>query len=241
MASFKYLGIRHKCPFCGGHFSTLLPCGLSVPVLKAKQVIGGGYRLNSICPRCHSWDRERFVYLFLKTYKEYIYNKPINVLHVAPELNLSRKLRSLPYIRYTTADLYSSSVDMQMDITDIKQKNESYDLIICNHVLEHVPNDRKAMSELYRILKKNGLAILQVPISYSMERTIEDSSIESPLERLIAFGQDDHVRIYGLDYILRLRQVGFHVEVNRCSHLFSLEDIKKYGLIMDESIFCCSK
>lgn len=151
--SFKYRGNKYECPFCKGHFSAFLPAGLNIPVLKEKQVVGGGYRLNSTCPRCYSIDRERLIYLFLKKEKQYVFSEGIRLLHVAPERNLGEKFKSNPNIDYISADLDSSMANIQMDITDIKQSDNTYDVIICNHVLEHIDDDSKAMTELFRVLK----------------------------------------------------------------------------------------
>jgi SAM-dependent methyltransferase len=162
-------------------------------------------------------------------------------LHVAPEENLSLKLKSYPNIDYLSVDLNSPSADLHMDITDIKQDNDTYDVIICNHVLEHIQDDMKAIRELYRVLKKSGYAILQVPISYRMEETIEDPTIISPEKRKETFGQEDHVRIYGADYVLRLKKAGFTVNAIDCIKEFDFSCILKYGLLKYEKIFLCSK
>jgi len=241
IASLKYIGNKYKCPFCRGHFSTFLPAGLDIPVLKEKQVIGGGYRLNSKCPRCYARDRERLIYLYLKKEKRYVLSASISLLHVAPEKNLAIKLKSNPNINYISADLNSPLVDINMDITDIKQPDDTYDVIICNHVLEHINDDRKAMSELFRVLKKGGFAILQVPISYSIDKTLEDFSITSPEDREIMYGQKEHVRIYGSDYKLRLKGVGFSVIEYQFIEDMEPQSLKKFALFKDEKIFVCSK
>lgn len=241
IVSFKYMGHKYECPFCKGHFSTFLPAGLNIPVLKEKQVIGGGYRLNSTCPRCYSGDRERLIYLYLKKEKQYVFSASIKLLHVAPEQNLAVKLKSNPNINYISADLNSPMADIQMDITDIKQSDDTYDVIICNHVLEHINDDSRAMTELFRVLKKGGFAILQVPISYSIEKTLEDSSIKRPEDRELVYGQRDHVRIYGSDYKLRLEKAGFSVIEHRFAEDMEPQTVSKFGLLKEERIFVCSK
>ncbi len=239
--SFRYSGNRYECPFCTGRFSVFLPTGYDVPVFKEKQVVGGGYRLNSKCPRCGSGDRERLVYLFLKKNKPYIFSKNIRLLHFAPEQNLSVTLKSNSNIDYVSADLNSPLADIRMDITDINQPENTYDVIICNHVLEHVHDDAKAMRELFRVLKRGGFAILQVPISISAETTIEDSSITTPEEREVSFGQKDHLRIYGRDYRSRLEKAGFSVIEHHFADDMEPQDFRKYGLLRDEDVFLCSK
>lgn len=137
---------------------------------------------------------------------------------------------------------------VKMDITDIRYPDESFDIIICSHVLEHVPDDVKAMSEFHRVLKKNGWAILLVPIA-AMDKTYEDFSIVTEAGRLKAFGQSDHVRKYGKDYIDRLRSAGFNVTVIKKEELASEEEIKRMCLSEDSitwgfvctEIFYCTK
>ena len=241
ITSFLYAGNKYECPLCKGHFSKLLPTGLDAPVFEEKQIIGGGYRLNSMCPRCYSSERERLVYLYIIENSQAFFSRNINLLHIAPERNLSKKLKSNSNIDYTSADIFSPLVDIKMDITDIKQPDETYDVIICNHVLEHIVDDAKAMGELFRVLKKGGIAILQVPISYTIDATFEDSTVTSPENRELVFGQDDHVRIYGKDYFSRLESVGFSVEAVSYAEAGKQPDILKYGLDEEEKIFVCSK
>jgi len=128
-----------------------------------------------------------------------------------------------------------------MDITAIQYKDDWFDVIICNHVLEHIPNDRQAMSEIYRVLKPGGWSILQVPISLSLEATYEDPAIRTPEERERFFGQNDHVRIYAADYKRRLESAGFVVEVCNSRNTLSASEIRKYALLKDENIYLCSK
>ena len=238
----QYYGFRYKCPFCMAHLKMFLPFGRHFHVLKEKHVVGGGYRQNMLCPICGSMDRERLLYLYLR-YKTDIFKKPVKLLHVAPESNIITVLYKKANVDYLTADLNGENVMAKIDITNIYYNDNSFDTIICNHVLEHITDDRKAMSELYRILKPGGWAILQVPMSTSLESTYEDSSIITPLERERAFGQADHVRIYARDYKQRLEQVGFAVDIFEWSvnnHCFGGQK-NKFGLIEDESVYCARK
>lgn len=140
----------------------------------------------------------------------------MKVLHVAPEKQIRILLESKASIDYISVDKYRDDVTEKADITDLRFENDSFDLIICNHVLEHVIDDRKAMSELYRVLKPEGVALLLVPLKYDMETTYEDETIVTPEAREKHFGQHDHVRYYGLDYFDRLGEVGFYVSrINR--------------------------
>jgi SAM-dependent methyltransferase len=192
----------------------LLPFGLKSPVLKQHNVVGGPYRLNTLCPVCGSYDRERLLYLYLLK-KTKVFCSPLKLLHIAPEKIVENILRDYKNLDYLTADLYEEDVMVKMDITDIQFPDDTFDAIICNHVLEHIVDDLKAMSELHRILKPGGWAILQVPISLSLKETYEDFSITTPECRERAFGLADHVRIYAKDYRQRLEQVGFSVDIFR--------------------------
>ncbi len=141
---------------------------------------------------------------------------------------------------YVTADLFADNVDLKMDITDIQFPDNSFDFIYCSHVLEHVPDDRKAMREFRRVLTARGMAVLLVPIT--AEKTIEDPSIEDPSERLRLFGQDDHVRRYGPDYLSRLKEEGFTVEVIRGEDFLSSTEIEKMGITKGAGeLYICRK
>jgi predicted SAM-dependent methyltransferase len=238
--SFLYWGNKFECPICLGHYRKFLPVGYDIPVIEEKRIVGGGYRLNAICPRCYSFDRERLIYLYLVNHTDF-FNRNVEVLHIAPEKNIQKKFIAGKNISYLSADLDSPLAMIKMDITDINHERDYFDLIICNHVLEHINEDHKAMSELYRILRPGGKAILQVPISLSLDETFEDPTVKSPEEREKVFGQKNHVRIYAKDYKDRLEKVGFTVEVYDVLKEFGELNILKYGLLKDENIYICSK
>jgi SAM-dependent methyltransferase len=207
-----YFGTKYECPVCKAGLRKLLPFGLDIPVLKEKKVFGGGCRPNACCPVCKSFDRERLLYLFLR-HNTNIFAEPQALLHVAPEPRLAELLRDIPSIDYLTADIHSAGVMVVMDITNIQYGDCRFDSIICNHVLEHIVDDRKAIQELHRVLKPGGWAILQVPLSMTLERTYEDSDITTEQDRERIFGQTDHVRIYAADYRDRLEEAGFKVDI----------------------------
>jgi SAM-dependent methyltransferase len=208
----RYIGWRYRCPFCNAGLRRFRPFGLDFPVLKEKRIVGGGRRLNAQCPNCGSLDRERLLYLFL-LHKTDLLSRPQRLLHVAPEPRLAAKLKAIAGLDYLTADIAMPDVMVRMDLTDIQFPDRSFDAIICNHVLEHIEDDARAMSELHRTLKTGGWAILQVPISLTLQTTYEDFSITDATAREQAFGQEDHVRIYGQDYGERLTRAGFTVHV----------------------------
>jgi SAM-dependent methyltransferase len=140
-----------------------------------------------------------------------------------------------------SVDLDSPLAQMQMDITDITFADNSFELIICNHVLEHIPDDAQAMRELFRVLKPGGLAILQVPISYAIDSTYEDFTIVDSEARLAAFGQRDHVRIYGPDYPQRLGRAGFAVKAHPVTEMFRDDEVDQFRLLINERLFECRK
>ena len=234
-------GDVYNCPLCGFHSKDLAPIGFDIPVLKEKQVIGAGKR-NGGCYKCNSSDRERLVYIYLKQ-KLSIFNEGRfkKILHLAPERNISKKLFDFGFDDYVCGDLFTEGYSYpeyvkNMNVLNIPYEGDHFDLIICNHILEHIPNDVDAMKELYRVLKHGGKAILQVPISKNSDETFEDLSIQEPREREIVFGQFDHVRIYGQDYPKRLSSVGFRVERVNIS-----KEYNKYGFAEDEDIFVAKK
>ena len=241
LASLKYFGNKFICPFCRGHFQNFLPTGLDLPVIKKYNIIGGGFRENAICPRCKSADRERLLYLYLIKHQSNIFKNNINLLHIAPEKNLRKVFNSLSNINYTNGDLNISRADELIDITSINYNDNVFDIIICSHVLEHVPNDEKAISELFRVLKPGGVAIIQFPISLVLEVTLEDSSLIEKEDRVKYFGQKDHVRIYGRDFKKKLIKSGFQVTVYDFISELSSKYVQKYALLKDEKINLCSK
>lgn len=237
----RFFGTRYKCPACQSNLRKWLPYGYDIPVLIEKKVIGGGYRENALCPVCRSMDRSRLVYLYLLR-KTSFFDLQAKVLHVAPEKDLSKVIKLSPNIDYVTADAREGRAMVQMDITDINYPTNSFDVIICNHVLEHIVDDEKAMTELHRVLKPGGWGILQVPMSFVLDETYEDSSITTPEEREVKFGQYDHVRIYAMDYIERLQKAGFDVDVFKWEDdpEFCADD-NKFGLLESERVFVVKK
>ncbi len=200
-----YKGKNHTCPVCNGEFKKMLPYGNAGAV-------------NRLCPKCLSLERHRLLWLFFKD-KTDLFTAEKKLLHIAPEQPFLERFKRMKNLDYTTGDLVSPIADVKMDILDIPFDENTFDVVICNHVLEHVESDIKAMKEVLRILKPGGWAILQVPINYSYQETHEDLSITDPKERERVFGQYDHVRWHGLDYGKRLASAGFTVEKSeQCGH-----------------------
>ena len=192
-------------------------------------------RKNALCPGTLSLERHRLLWLYLDRETNFL-SSNLKVLHVAPEQVFYKKFKKLKNWEYFTFDLNSPIADIKGDLTSTNFKNESFDLIICNHVLEHIEDDKSALDEMYRILKYNGISILQVPINVKRENTFEDLSIKSKIQREKYFGQYDHVREYGLDFKDRVEQAGFKVEMINYSKKISQDLVIKYGLMKDDLI-----
>jgi predicted SAM-dependent methyltransferase len=236
----RYSGKRYECPICNSQVRNWKPLGYDLPVIKEKQIVGGGYRL-AMCPVCESSDRVRLLYIFLKN-RTQIFTKHIKLIHIAPEPPLEFIFKNHKNIDYLTADLDPEAVMKQMDITNIQFSDQTFDAIICNHVLEHIPDDQKAIQELFRVLKPGCWAILQVPFSKILDKTFEDPSVTTSEDREGIFGQSDHVRIYGKDYSERLKQAGFEVEIYKWTEDKELNNPNNYlGLNEDEVVFYCQK
>lgn len=215
-------------PIDGKGFKRFLPYGY------------GEQRPNVLSPSTLSLERHRLLWLYLQNETEF-FEKPLKVLHMAPEqcfLSIFKKMENLDY---TTADLYSPIVDVKADILNLPFEDNLFDVVFCNHVLEHIVDDTKAMSELYRVLKPGGLGIFQIPQNIDLDISFEDPSITSPEERAKHFGQYDHVRVYGKDYFDRLRKVGFKVEEVDYSSKLSPEMVEKYCLAKGEILPVCRK
>ncbi|MBD3215520.1 MAG: methyltransferase domain-containing protein [Candidatus Lokiarchaeota archaeon] len=199
--------------------------------------------MNIRCPYCDSLERHRLLWLYLK-YRTDLFedNKSTRkVLHFSPTHIFQEKLTNFPQIEYFSADLEVSRADIQVDITRIPSKDNFFDVILCIHVLEHVPNDQQAMKELYRILKPGGWAIIQSPLNEMLEKTLEASWISSPRKRVKYFRHSNHVRIYGQDYKERLEKAGFKVKVDKFARDLKPAIIEKFVLIPSEEIFFCEK
>jgi len=197
-------------------------------------------RPNALSPGTLSLERHRLLWLYLKNDSEF-FNSNLKILHIAPEQAFFKIFKSLNLKNYVTFDLNSPLADIKGDICNMPFENNFFDFILCNHVLEHIEDDKKAMEELFRVLNKNGTAILQVPIDLEKKKTYEDLNIKTKKDRMEKFGQYDHVRIYGRDYFDRLERVGFRVEQNTYAKKFSKIEIKKYGIVENEIIPICKK
>lgn len=228
LISFYLKGSTFTDPIDGRSFRKFLPYGYGVQ------------RSNALSPSTFSLERHRLLWLYLKNETNF-FNKQKKVLHIAPEQCFLKRFREQKNLNYTTADLYSPIADVKADICNLPFEKNTFDIVFANHVLEHIEDDKKAMSELFRVLKPGGMGIFQIPQDLALEKTYEDFSITSPEERTKHFGQYDHVRVYGRDYFNRLRAVGFTVNEIDYSTKISAELITKYCLVKGEILPVCFK
>ncbi len=216
-------GDDYTDPIDGKQFKRFLPYGY------------GTQRNNVLSPSTLSLERHRLLWLYLQNETDF-FSAPKKVLHFAPEQAFYKRFRKLKNLEYITTDLNSPLADVKADICDLPFKNEEFDIILCNHVLEHIPDDTKAMKELYRVMKPGGMGIFQIPQDLKREVTFEDNAITDRKERADIFGQYDHVRIYGYDYFDKLRRMGFKVEEIDYTSTMSDSDIIKFCLAKGEII-----
>jgi SAM-dependent methyltransferase len=200
--SFKYAGNNVYCPCCGGHFSRFLEVGPK--------------REPMLCPRCRSNDRDRYFWLYLEKNPDF-FRPGIRLLHIGPETIYYNRFRKIPGIDYVPGDKFILQFGstyppetVYVDITDMPQfPDNHFDFIFCSHVLEYIPDDRKALREQYRVLKPGAKAIISVPIKHGSPVTLEDPSITDPDEQARIYGDTGHIRYYGEDYPEKLRSIGF--------------------------------
>lgn len=220
----KNFGFRRYCPICNSFLKYFKPAG-------------GTGRPDAVCPVCGSYERHRLVWLFFK-HKTSLFTHPMSMLHAAPENCFIRRLKARPNLQYISIDLQSPLADRKIDLTALDFPSNSFDFFYAGHVLEHIPQDLQAISNIYRVLKPGGKALIMVPISGQF--TQEDPTITTPSQRKERYGQEDHVRIYGDDFIQRLQSVPFQVQSIQYYSSFS-KFSRRYMSLSPETIFYCTK
>jgi len=221
-----YQGNKVECPVCEKSYRKFLPYGR-----KARE--------NALCPNCLALERHRLIWLFLKK-ETHFFSASLKVLHIAPETCFIDRFQSLKNLDYITGDIESPLAQVKMDIHQIPFGDKFFDVVFCNHVLEHVEDDILACMEINRVLKKDGWGIIQSPV-YDMEKTLEDKSVQDPSEREKVFGQRDHLRKYGRDYAVRLRKSGLKIAENNFVKSLDAETKRRYALPESEIIYYIQK
>jgi len=230
--SRRYGGEEVECPCCGGSFSRFLP---------------HRGRPRAKCPGCGALERHRVLWLFLERETDLLRRRG-DLLHIAPEYALMRRLERVEGLRYLSGDLDSALAEVVLDVMDLPFEGESFDFLICNHVLEHVEDDRRALAEIRRVLRPGGWAILMCPVDRRRATTLEDPTVTTPAERHRVYGQSDHLRLYGRDYADRLAEAGFAVRAVRYAEGCDSRSIRRFGLVREsdsafgeEDVFFCVK
>jgi SAM-dependent methyltransferase len=217
------------CPCCGQGFRRFRRYGrVDLPAV------------NRYCPACGTFERHRLLWLYLEQ-RTALFTAALRVLHFAPEPVLQKRFRAVPDLDYVSVDLDAPLAMVHSDITRLALGSGAFDVVLCSHVLEHVPDDRQAMRELYRVLRPGGWAVVMTPVDLRLETTYEDPSIVAPRERERAFGQHDHVRLYGRDLVNRLREAGFVVRVVTFGSELDAATVARYGLNPYEDIYICTR
>jgi hypothetical protein len=222
-----FFGNRRHCPVCGRSARMFLRTGVA-------------RRPDARCPFCNSVERHRMLWRYLQEETDFFRNRDARMLHVAAEDCFEPRFRQQLGAGYTSAD-FMKPADVKMDVQNIQFPDATFDIVFCSHVLEHVPDDRKAMREMHRVLKPAGWAIIMVPITAA--QTFEDPSVTDPQERLRLFGQHDHVRCYGPDFVDRLEDAGFNVVVTRAADFLTAGEIERIAAShpMTGEVFHCTK
>ncbi|MFK8037858.1 MAG: class I SAM-dependent methyltransferase [Crocinitomicaceae bacterium] len=229
-APLVYKGDKVECPVCEKKFRKFLSYGSKV-----------AHRDNVLCPYDLTLERHRVMWLYLKNKSDFFTKPNLKVMHIAPEQCFHGLFKKQKNLDYTTGDLLSPIADLHFDLHDIPLEDDQYEVIFCNHVMEHVKDDLQCMKELYRIMKPGGWGIMQVPIDVNRNETYEDWSITSPEEREKHFWQYDHVRLFGLNYPKRLEEAGFTVEIVDFSKELPSETFERYRIPKSELLYVIRK
>ncbi len=230
IAPLLYKGNQVECPVCEKSFSKFLSYGSDI-----------AHRENVLCPYDLTLERHRLMWLYLKDHSDFFKATKLKVLHIAPEQCFHSRFKKQANLEYLTGDLVSPIADLHFDLHQIPLEDNRFDVVFCNHVLEHVDDAMQCMKELYRVMKPGGFGILQVPIDYNREVTYEDPTITSPEDREKHFWQKDHVRLFAKDYPEWLKKAGFQVFNFEPKKHYSKEKFEKYRLQDEEILYIVSK
>lgn len=230
IAPIVYKGNNVECPVCNRSYSKFLSYGSSI-----------AHRENVLCPGDLTLERHRLMWLYLKDHSDFFTSNKLNVLHIAPEQCFHQRFKQQENLNYLTGDLVSPIADLHFDLHQIPLEENRFDVIFCNHVLEHVKDANQCMREIYRVMKPGGWGIMQVPQDFDREITFEDPSIKSEEEREQYYWQKDHVRLFGKDYPNWLENAGFKVEVFEKEKFYSTTQIERFRLQEKEILYIVHK
>lgn len=230
---------KFYCNICESKIFAWEYIGEDYEIFQNKSIAGAGKRRGG-CTVCGSYDRARFVYDIMKNFTEIFSGNADGILHFAPESTISNKLKKKYGEQYISADIMEGRADVVADITKLQFNNDQFDYIICNHVMEHVYEEEKAFSEIRRCLKPEGVFIFSTPICW-LQKTYEDDNVTTSSDRIKYYSQEDHVRLYGNDIVDRIEKFGFDVKLLHCSEIKSEDEIKKFGLLKEDSVLLCKK
>ncbi|MFT4683177.1 MAG: hypothetical protein ACJAU0_001804 [Flavobacteriales bacterium] len=226
--SIFYRGNKIEDPINGITYRKILPYGRVHP------------RENALAPDSMSLERHRLIWLYLKEKTTFFTDKQ-KFLHMAPEYCFLRLFKKLENIDYVTGDLVSPWAEHHFDAHAIPFEDNSFDIVMANHLLEHVEDDAQVMREFYRVMKPGGWGIFQVPVDYTNPKTEEDKNVTDPAERERLYWQRDHLRLFGMDYGDRLRAAGFEVTEDRYVAEIGEALQERYALMADEILYFCRK
>lgn len=230
VAPLLYRGNKVECPVCESSFSKFLSYGSKV-----------ARRENVLCPKDLTLERHRLMWLYLRDHSDFFTKENLSVLHMAPEQCFHKRFQNQKNLDYLTADIVSPIADMHFDLHQIPLEDNKFDVVFCNHVLEHVDDALQCMQELHRVMKVGGWGIMQVPQDVNRKETYEDPTITSPEEREKHFWQKDHVRLFGLDYPDWLRKAGFEVEEFLLTDHYPAELVERFRISKSEILYVVSK
>jgi len=230
VAPLLFKGNKVECPVCERSFSKFLSYGSDV-----------AHRENVLCPYDLTLERHRLMWLYLRDCSDFFTAEKLNVLHIAPEQCFHKRFKNQKNLNYLTGDLVSPLADLHFDLHAIPLEDNRFDVIFCNHVMEHVDDALQCMRELYRVMKPGGWGIMQVPQDFSREQTFEDATITSPQDREKYFWQKDHVRLFGKDYPEWLKKAGFEVTEFHKESKYDEKWIARYRLQKEEILYIVHK
>lgn len=230
VAPLLYKGNKVECPVCEHHFSKFLSYGSEV-----------AHREGVLCPYDLTLERHRLMWLYMRDHSNFFTADKLKVLHIAPEQCFHKRFKQQSNLEYLTGDLVSPIADMHFDLHSIPLEDNRFDIVFCNHVLEHVEDADQCMRELHRVMAPGGWGIMQVPQDFSRDTTYEDPSIITPEDREKHYWQKDHVRLFGKDYPDRLRNAGFNVQEFKKEDYYGQDLIERYRLSKSEILYIVSK